>query len=129
MAETVSHTPTIQDNQRAVSTVPEDVTSPDGARSYPDGLLTSSTAHNRADHSTRSPGIEGPLDHHLNKNMSPTNEPIMAGNSSTTERRSSTATTATMMSGAASLAGKSVECPGCKKMIDQASGGVVVAFG
>ncbi|KAJ9114608.1 hypothetical protein QFC22_005481 [Naganishia vaughanmartiniae] len=46
-----------------------------------------------------------------------------------TVRPSSTATTATITSGAASMSGKSVECPGCKKVIDQSSGGVVVAFG
>lgn len=127
MAETVSHASTIQDDHRAVPTVPEDVASPDGIRSHPDGLLTSSTVHNRTDNPLRSPGMDGLQD--TNKSMSTQNETVMAGSSSTRERRGSTATTATMMSNATSLAGKSVECPGCKKLIDQASGGVVVAFG
>jgi hypothetical protein len=127
MAETVLHASIIQDHQRAFAAVPEDVTSPDGTRTRPEGLLTSSTAHNRSDNPLRSLEIEG-QDQHTHKNMSMPNEIVMAG-SPTRERRGSTATTATMMSNATSLAGKSVECPGCKKIIDQASGGVVVAFG
>lgn len=129
MAEPVSHASTSQDDYRAVPIVPEDVASPDGPRSYPDGLLTSSTAHNRTDNHTRSPGMDGPQDHSSNKNITTQNETVMASSSLARERRGSTATTATMMSNATSLAGKSVECPGCKKLIDQASGGVVVAFG
>lgn len=129
MTETVSRDSTIQDDQRAVPTVPEDVTSPDGSRIHPEGLLTSSTAHNRTDNPLRPVGTGGSQDQHTNKNMAAQNETAMAASGSMRERRGSTATTATMMSNATSLAGKSVECPGCKKIIDQASGGVVVAFG
>jgi hypothetical protein len=129
MAEIASRANAIQEEHRTVPTVPEDVASPDGSRTYPDGPLTSSTAHNRAEYPQHPSRIDAPQDAQPNKKMSNQSQTTMGANNQAAERRSSTATTATMMSGAASLAGKSVECPGCKKMIDQASGGVVVAFG
>lgn len=129
MAETVSLANAIQGDYRTVPTVPEDVASPDGSRTYPDGPLTSSTVHNRAEYPQHLFDTDISEEILANKNMSNQNQTAMGANNPAAERRSSTATTATMMSGAASLAGKSVECPGCNKMIDQASGGVVVAFG
>jgi hypothetical protein len=129
MAEIASLANAIQEDYRTVPTVPEDVASPDGSRTYPDGPLTSSTAHNRAEYPQHPSRTDALQDLQANKKMSNQSQTTMGAHNQAAERRSSTATTATMMSGAASLAGKSVECPGCKKMIDQASGGVVVAVG
>lgn len=127
MAESGSHANAIQDH-RTIPIVPEDVASPDEPRTYPDGPLKTSTAHNRAHHPHQLFGTDDAEATHANKDML-NHQPVTGASVPPAERRSSTATTATMMSGSASLAGKSVECPGCKKLIDQASGGVVVAFG
>lgn len=128
MAETGSHANAIQDDHRTIPIVPEDVASPDESRTYPNEPLKTSTAHNHAHHPKHPFGTDAVEGISPNKDMS-NHQPVTAVSGPPAEHRSSTATMATMMSGAASLAGKSVACPGCKKLIDQASGGVVVAFG
>lgn len=132
MAETVVTPNTSADGHRNLPIVPEDVTSPDGTRPFNvgDGWLTPSTVPNRADVTPHSQKMEESTNTLVAKGLpSPSFSAASENEPPHTVRPSSTATTATITSGAASISGKSVECPGCKKVIDQSSGGVVVAFG